>query len=70
MKKSLDNIPQELLYNVLGYLDYRALGTMRLVWPSLDEPVLLPRLFSVIRLSFLEKHRRQFLGMCDGLLSI
>jgi hypothetical protein len=66
MKKSLDNIPQELLYNVLGYLDYRALGTMRLVWPSLDEPVLLPRLFSVIRLSFLEKHRRQFLGISSS----
>ncbi|GKT98026.1 hypothetical protein FLAG1_00802 [Fusarium langsethiae] len=62
----LHNLPQELLDNILGHLEkYRDLGTMRLVWPSL-EPVLLPRLFGVVRLSFLEKHRLQFLGISSS----
>lgn len=64
---TLDDLPQELLNTILGHLesDRQAFGNVRLVWPSL-EAIILPRLFSVIRLSFLEKHRLQFLGISSS----
>ncbi|RGP77494.1 hypothetical protein FLONG3_4413 [Fusarium longipes] len=63
----LGDLPPELLDTIFGHLknDRRALGNLRLVWPSL-EPVILPRLFSVVCLSFLEKHRLQFLGISSS----
>src|SRR5690349_1872521 len=64
---TLEDLPQELLNTILGHLesDRQAFGNVRLVWPSL-EAIILPRLFSVIRLSFLEKHRLQFLGISSS----
>ncbi|QPC69605.1 hypothetical protein HYE68_000357 [Fusarium pseudograminearum] len=62
---NLHSLPQELLDTILGHLDIQTLGVLRLVWPSL-EPIILPRLFSVVRLSFLEKHRLQFLGISSS----
>ncbi|CEF76696.1 unnamed protein product [Fusarium graminearum] len=62
---NLQGLPQELLDTILGQLDSQTLGVLRLVWPSL-EPIILPRLFSVVRLSFLEKHRLQFLGISSS----
>ncbi|KAF4959501.1 hypothetical protein FSARC_10706 [Fusarium sarcochroum] len=62
---TLTDLPPEILEYILGHIDFPGLGNVRLVWPSLDSFVL-PHLFCVIRLSFLEKHRRQFLGISSS----
>ncbi|KAM0556928.1 hypothetical protein ACHAPJ_005604 [Fusarium lateritium] len=62
---TLASLPPEILEYISGHLDFPDLCTLRLVWPSLDSFVL-SHLFSVIRLSFLERHRRQFLGISSS----